>query len=67
MLFFLTFCATWATQCEVQLLRSGPLEFQAPAGVQRKEATPAAARNNGGRRESATHTDQIFMFTLRCR
>lgn len=49
----LTFCATWVTQWEVQLLRSGPLEHQVPATVQRKEATPAATKNNkpSGRRE----------------
>lgn len=59
--FFLTFCATWVTQWEVQLLRSGPLEHQVPATVQRKEATPAATQNNkpSGRRERGRRLAQI--------
>lgn len=58
-----TFCATWVTQWEVQLLRSGPLEHHVPATVQRKEATPAAAKNENKRwRETKT----LFKYTFSC-
>lgn len=49
-----TFWATWLTQGEVQLLRSGPRGFQSPrAGRHWKEAIPAGTDRNreGGHKE----------------
>lgn len=55
------------------MLRSGPLEHQVPATVQRKEATPAATKNNkpsgrareeGGCYNIASPADPSLILTL---
>ena len=62
----LTFCATWVTQWEVQLLRSGPLEPQVPATVQRKEAMPAVPQSKHSRwREARAKLTKSFLLLSR--
>lgn len=55
-----TFWASWFTQCEVQLLRSGPLGFHVPVEtMQRYEAVPTADVENNSEIET------IFLHAFR--